>query len=154
MVPFYGSDDNGVPEPGDWAGLPGKGFAKVLQNGAGQMPVLFIEATEVSEDTRIAAAAEDSSQYLFDIEGLTCSDPDIQVRVTLTWRRAWRAMAVAQGWTTYALGNPWELELKNQVLSISPLELTIAAWDRESFPTSLDGDGDGLISLFDLLDCL
>ena len=71
-VPFWGSDDVPGDQPGDLAGLPGKGFAKILEgriNGQGPTvrPVLFIDAEGVFSDTLIPSGAIDTTTIDFEL---------------------------------------------------------------------------------------
>ena len=113
-IPFYGSA-GGSATPDDLAGLPGKGFARVLEgriNGQGEVerPVLFIDAEGVWSDTRIPSGQSDRSEYRFRAEGLS-EDSDIEVDARLIYRRAWRDTVVTKGWTTTPTGGPIEIEV-------------------------------------------
>ncbi|AKS40949.1 carboxypeptidase regulatory-like domain-containing protein [Wenzhouxiangella marina] len=121
VVPFYGSATS-TDGPDDLAGLPGKGFARVLEgriNGEGPTvrPVLFIDAEGVSSDTRIPSGQTDSSVYRFDLSGIT-ENTNAEVSARLIYRRAWRDTVVTKGWTTTPTGGPIEIEVDNQALSL------------------------------------
>lgn len=116
VVPFYGSaeDSDG---PDDLAGLPGKGFARVLEgriNGAGPVvrPVLFIDAEGVWSDTSIPSGTTDTTQYVFDVTGLA-EDTVVDVNARLVYRRAWRYLVDTKGWTQTPTGGPIEIEVDN-----------------------------------------
>lgn len=83
---------------GDEAGLPGKGYAKVLEDPwTGVWPtVAYWNPTVVRDDTRIPARATDVTRYLF-------AAPDGASRVVVTarlvFRRAFPELARWKGWT-------------------------------------------------------
>jgi hypothetical protein len=117
VLPFWASDDVPGVQPGDYAGLPGKGFAKVLQgriNGEGpvQQPVLFIDAEAVLSDTGIPSGSTDVSEYRFAIPPGLAQGAVAQVDARLLYRRAWRALAVTKGWTQTPGGMPVEIEVQ------------------------------------------
>lgn len=114
VIPFYGSSEGGN-EPEDVAGLPGRGYARVLQgriNGQGpvEFPVLFIDAESVLDDTRIPSGQRDESSYRFSLADI----PDLgnaEVTARLLYRRAWRDLAVTKNWTETPRGGPVEIEV-------------------------------------------
>jgi len=123
-VPFFGSA-NGGTSPEDVAGLPGRGYARVLEgriNGSGpvRFPVLFIDAGSVQSDTRIAAGETDVSEYRFGLDAARGVAPvaTIEVQARLLYRRAWRDLAVTKNWTETPSGNPIEVEVQRQLLSV------------------------------------
>lgn len=93
----------GDPAQGYYAGLPGRFFAKVNHDSSGNGPTFFTDATGIQWDNRIAAFATDSSYYTFDIP-----DPqdDYQVLARLIYRRSFRFLVDAKGWTEDGHGNP------------------------------------------------
>lgn len=118
VVPFYGSDDVPGTQPGDLAGLPGKGFAKIMEgriNDQGPVvrPVLFIDAENTAENTIIPSGATDSSQYAFQIPPNLPVGTPITVEARLIYRRAFRALAVTKGWTQTPSGGPIEIQVAN-----------------------------------------
>lgn len=123
-VPYWGSDDVAGVQPGDLAGAPGKGFAKVLAgriNGTGPVvePVLFIDA-ESSTNTTIASGAIDTTQVEFQLPPGVPSGTAVTVQARLLYRRAFRALQVTKGWTESAHGGPIEIEVaarQGQVIS-------------------------------------
>ena len=126
VVPFWGSDDVPGDQPGDLAGRPGKGFAKVLEgriNGQGPVvrPVLFIDAEAVYSDTLIPSGAIDSSELEFALPGAFSGPGEVAVTATLLYRRGWRALAVTKGWTVDAHGGPIEIEVARDELAV-PVE--------------------------------
>ncbi len=122
VVPFYGSDDVPGTQPGDLAGLPGKGFAKILEgriNDQGPVvrPVIFVDAERASEDTTISSGETDRSTYTFSLAGIAAGTP-ITVDAQLVYRRAFRALAVTKGWTTTTSGGPIEILVGRQQLNL------------------------------------
>ncbi len=82
---------------GDYAGRPGRGYAKILQelwtettpSGA------YWQQTRIVGDNRIAAFAEDASRYVFERPGTGPA----KVQVKLVFRRAFYALMQQKGWT-------------------------------------------------------
>ena len=96
---------NGNPEDGYYAGLPGKFYAKVNHDRNMQGPTFFTDATGITFDNRIPALGTDATSYTFDVPG----DSDtIHVRARLIYRRAFRFLVDAKGWTEDGHGNPLE----------------------------------------------
>jgi hypothetical protein len=144
-VPFWGSDDVPGDQPGDYAGLPGKGFAKVLQgriNGQGPTvkPVLFIDAESVYSDTLIPSGATDTTTVEFQLPPGTPPGTHVAVEARLLYRRTFRATQVTKGWTVGAHGEPIETEVSRQqadlvlqggvaaeVPTVSPVSLCVLA---------------------------
>jgi hypothetical protein len=116
-IPFWGSDEVPGEQPGDYAGWPGKGFARVLEgriNGQGEVvrPVLFIDAEGVHSDTTIPSGATDVSEYRFALPPSVVEGDSVEVTARLLYRRAWRALAVTKGWTETPGGMPVEIEVQ------------------------------------------
>jgi hypothetical protein len=116
-IPFWGSDDVPGEQPGDYAGWPGKGFARVLEgriNGQGPVvrPVLFIDAEGVHSDTTIPSGDIDFSEYRFALPAQAMEGDVVEVDARLLYRRAWRALAVTKGWTETPGGMPVEIEVQ------------------------------------------
>lgn len=123
-VPWWADDDVPGVQPGDYAGWPGRGFAKVLAgriNGAGPQvaPVLFIDAETVLENSGIPSGATDASSYRFTIPAGLSPAAQVEVDVRLLYRRAWRALAVTKGWTQTPGGMPVEIEVQRAQLPIA-----------------------------------
>ncbi len=81
---------------GNYGGLPGKTFAKVLRDEwTGESPTgAYWRPVTIVEDTRLAALATDTTHYAFDA-------PDGQaltVNVRLVFRRAFAALQAQKGW--------------------------------------------------------
>lgn len=81
---------------GDLGGLPGKTFAKVLQDDwTGEAPTSsFWRPTTLLEDSRLPAFATDSTRYLFQ----TAGDAEVTVEVRLLFRRAFYELMQQKGW--------------------------------------------------------
>ena len=123
-IPFWASDDVPGDQPGDLAGRPGKGFAKVLEgriNGQGPVvrPVLFIDAEGVHSDTLIPSGAIDASELEFALPPGFSGPGEVAVTATLYYRRGWRALAVTKGWTVDAHGGPIEIEVARDELLVA-----------------------------------
>lgn len=95
----------GDPAEGYFGGLPGKLYAKRNHGaaGPGTPPVFFSEAVGISADNRLAAGASDHTTYRF---ALPSSDAAVEVRARVIYRRAWRALVDAKGWTEDGHGRP------------------------------------------------
>ena len=122
QIPFWADDDEPGQQEGDFAGFPGKGFAKVLEgriNGEGPVvrPVLFIDAENVFSDTLIPSGATDVTEVQFELppgsEGQLA-----EVSARLLYRRAYRALAVTKGWTETPQGGPIEIEVAANQLEV------------------------------------
>lgn len=123
-LPFWLDDDVPGQQPGDYAGQPGQGFAKVLQgriNGTGPvvMPVLFIDAESVFSDTLIPSGATDTTTATFALPPGAQPGWQIDVDVKLLYRRAWRAVAVTKGWTLTPQGGPVEVQIAQQQFQVA-----------------------------------
>jgi hypothetical protein len=92
----------GDPEFGYYAGLPGKYFSKVNHDGTSG-PTFFTDAVGITFDNRIPALATDSTAYVF------AGPPGgglVHVRARLIYRRSFRFLTDAKGWTEDGHGNP------------------------------------------------
>ena len=122
-VPFWGSDDVPGDQPGDLAGFPGKGFAKILEgriNGQGPTvrPVLFIDAEGVFSDTLIPSGATDVTTVEFELPPGVPQGASVEIEARLLFRRTFRALQVTKGWTQSAHGGPIEIEVASQELDL------------------------------------
>lgn len=95
----------GDPAMGYYAGLPGKLFAKVNHDATGAGPTFFTDATGIRFDSRIPALATDRTSYRFDVPN---NSGQIEIDVRLIYRRSWRALTDAKGWTEDGHGQPLE----------------------------------------------
>lgn len=93
-VPEWGGV--GDPEQGYYAGLPGKAFAKVLEELWTEVSPsgAYWNPTRIVSDNRIAAFETDTSRYTFTLP----SDRQAQVEVTLLFRRAFKELMDQKGW--------------------------------------------------------
>lgn len=118
-VPFWANDDVPGEQPGDYAGFPGKGFAKILEgriNGQGPTvrPVLFIDAEGVFSNTLIPSGATDTTTIEFELPPGVPPGASVAFEARLLYRRAFRATQVTKGWTQSAHGGPIEIEVARQ----------------------------------------
>jgi hypothetical protein len=92
-VPEWGGV--GDPARGYYAGLPGKAYAKVLEElWTGIVPSgSYWNPTRIVSDNRIAALATDSSTYAF-----AAPDGTAHVEVELLFRRAFKELMDQKGW--------------------------------------------------------
>ncbi len=93
----------GDPAAGYYAGLPGKYYSKVNHDGEGNGPTFFTDATGIEFDNRIPAGVRDSTRYTFLSPQ---SGGAVQVRARLIYRRSFRFLVDAKGWTEDGHGNP------------------------------------------------
>lgn len=140
-VPFWADDDVAGQQLGDWAGSPGKGFAKVLEgriNGQGPTvrPVLFIDAEAVYSDTLIPAGATDVTSVDFLLPPDALPGDTVEVSARLLYRRAFRATAVTKGWQMTPQGGPVEIEVANRQLSVPLVEGGLPGADILEIPTA------------------
>lgn len=82
---------------GDYAGQPGKGFAKVLEELWTEVSPsgAYWQATRVLSDNRLAAFASDTSHYVF----ATPASGESIIEVKLIFRRAFYELMKQKGWT-------------------------------------------------------
>jgi hypothetical protein len=88
----------GAPAEGNYAGLPGRGFAKILADAAAYpaegrehafaqaYPAPFWRPAVLASDTRLPAGGSDVSEYRFG-----AGDGPLRVRTRLVYRRAFRS---------------------------------------------------------------
>lgn len=123
-VPFWGSDDVAGDQPGDFAGFPGKGFAKILEgriNGQGPTvrPVLFIDAEGVFSDTLIPSGVTDTTTVEFELPPGVPPGTTVTIEGRLLYRRTFRALQVTKGWTQSAHDGPIEIEVARQTADVT-----------------------------------
>lgn len=85
----------GDPAEGYFASLPGKLYAKVNRAEDGSRAVLFTEAVDIPDDTRLAALQVDRIDFPFQLGTAEV----VSVRARVIYRRAWRKLIDAKGWT-------------------------------------------------------
>jgi len=95
----------GDPAQGYYAGLPGKFYAKVNHDISLQGPTFFTDATGIIFDNRIPALGSDATNYTFAVPS---GSGIIHVRARVIYRRAFRFLVDAKGWTEDGHGNPLE----------------------------------------------
>jgi hypothetical protein len=106
-VPYWGG--RGDPSEGNYEGLSGKGFAKILYESNPQYvsspraelqerisPAPQWRIVDIKEDNRIPAMATDSSSYEFQISG---GEFPVTVTATLIYRRTFKNWAAMKNWT-------------------------------------------------------
>ncbi len=93
----------GDPAQGYYAGLPGKFYAKVNHNKDLQGPTFFTDATGLQFDNRIHALDSDSTNYTFQVPA---GGGELHIRARLIYRRSFRFLTDAKGWTVDGHGNP------------------------------------------------
>jgi len=93
-VPEWGGV--GDPEHGYYSGLPGKAYAKVLEELWTEISPsgAYWNPTRIVSDNRIAAFAIDSSTYAFALP----ASGEAQVKVSLIFRRAFKELMDEKGW--------------------------------------------------------
>ncbi len=131
VLPFWASDDVPGEQPGDLAGMAGKGYARVLEgriNGAGPVvrPVLFIDAEGVFSDTRLASGETDVQNFTFTLPPDAVPGEQVALEARLLYRRAYRATAVTKGWDLTPGGFPIEIEIARQELAVGVGSNTLA----------------------------
>jgi hypothetical protein len=82
---------------GDYAGVPGKTFAKVLKDKwTGETPTsAFWRPVSIVEDNRLQPLATDTSRYAFRVPPGTAATVNVQ----LIYRRSFYALMQQKGWT-------------------------------------------------------
>jgi hypothetical protein len=102
----------GEHDEGYYSGLPGKGYALILQELWTEVSPTgsYWNPTRVVEDTRLEPFEEDFSRYLFNLPG----DSGIQIRVRLVLRRAFIALMAQKGWT-----DP-DIVMAEQIITFNP----------------------------------
>lgn len=80
----------------NYGGLPGKVFAKILEETWTRVSpsAAYWNPTRIVSDTRIPAEASDASTFRFDATGAE----DVEVRVELIYRRAFKQLIEQKGW--------------------------------------------------------
>ena len=93
-IPVWGGV--GDPKLGYYAGLPGKGYAKILRELWTEIEPTgaYWNPTRIVSDNRIAAFASDTSNYAFAVP----TDGEANVKVTLIFRRAFKELMDQKGW--------------------------------------------------------
>ncbi len=94
VIPDWGGVGN--PEEGYYGGLPGKAYAKILQELWTEiMPSgAYWNPTQIISDNRIAAYESDTSKYTF----IQNAEGKAKVNITLLFRRAYKELMDQKGW--------------------------------------------------------
>ncbi len=135
--------------PGDYAGRPGKLYAKHNHDASGNGPTFFTDATGILFDNRIHALQTDSTSYTFAVPPGTGA---VQARARLIYRRAFRFLTLAKGWTVDGHGNsledvqpPYYGHLMEEVSSFFDCNGNgVEDGDDIASGTSCDADGNGV----------
>ena len=101
----------GDPNEGFYSGLPGKAFAKVLEEHWTEVSPTgaYWNPTRLLSDNRIAAFASDSSTYTF----VTNSKNEVTIDVRLLFRRAFIDLASQKDWDIH------DIVMESKVISVS-----------------------------------
>jgi hypothetical protein len=95
----------------EWAGLPGKLYAKRLKDFAGHSPVPFWRARPEVEDSRLVPGQPDRIVFQF--------SPEVdRLRIRLLYRRFWPEVKQSKGWPDDSIS------LIDQSLAVNPQEPT------------------------------
>jgi len=112
-VPDWASDDVDGRQDGDFGGLAGRGYARVLEgriNGEGEpiSPVSFIDADTLIASSTIPPGAVESADFTFGLPPVVTPGDEIIARARVIYRRAWRAIAVTKDWPDVVQDEPFE----------------------------------------------
>jgi Carboxypeptidase regulatory-like domain len=94
VVPEWGGV--GEPTEGNYAGLPGKGYAKILVELWTEITPTgaYWNPTRIASDNRLAAFEADTNEYHFALP----SGASARVQATLYFRRAFKSLMDQKGW--------------------------------------------------------
>ncbi len=112
-VPYWGGEGN--PQEGYYAGLPGNGFAKILEETWLRIKPSgsYWNHTRIVSDNRIPAMSTDRSSYEFQIP----TDSDlITIEVSLLFRRVFIELAQQKSWGDEDLiiaQKIWNIDINN-----------------------------------------
>jgi hypothetical protein len=132
----------GDPAQGYYAGLPGKMFAKIIEDFEGNAPTFFTDAKAIIFDNRIPALETDTSTYRFIVPG---GGGEVQVLARAIYRRSFRTLVDAKQWTHDGHGNP--------LADVQPPHFGHLMDMAEGALWFLrgDGNGDGAVDLADFV---
>lgn len=117
-VPFWGGI--GDVQQGNYSGLPGKGFAKVLQDFVGNIPSPHWRPANIVSDNRIPAMDSDTSEYVF---RKPQNYQNIKITSKLVYRRFYKKWMDEKKFAIPDIIMKNEsLELKNTITSIPVLK--------------------------------
>jgi hypothetical protein len=108
---------------GDLVGLPGKAFAKVLQDEwTGEIPSVAIwRPIRIVSDTRLPALKRDHSMYIFPLE----EGEAATIEVRLIYQRANQQLAEWKGWS-----DP-DILMAEQTVYVGEANSTVANFTNE-----------------------
>lgn len=130
----------GFRQIGQYAGLPGKVFAKINNDANGSPAPIFTEGASLRYDTRIAPLATDTTTYTF--AKPTQGTGRLRVRARLIYRRALRAIIESKGWFRDGKGNALEdieAPFFGHLMEESEWESPMGRDPIEAFGTGCDG---------------
>jgi hypothetical protein len=128
LPPWAG--EGGSPDKGYLAGIPGKGYAKILTDGVSER-VFDSEATAIASDNRILPLASDETTYRFDLGGYVGS---VEVRARAVYRKWWKDLQDERGFPD----SDFTMVQKSVVLEGRPPEFIRG-----------DADGNGKVNITD-----
>jgi len=122
QVPGWADDEEPGVQAGDFGGMAGHGYAKVLQgriNGEGPVlsPVGFIDAESLLAKTTIPPGQTDEGRFTFQLPLGAMPGDELEVRTRVIYRRVWRAIAVTKGWTELDFDEPWERVVEDRTIT-------------------------------------
>jgi hypothetical protein len=85
----------GPRELGNYAGLPGQLYGKLLRDAAGSAPVPFWRAVGVEFDRRLMPDKADETTYVFELEDITCA---VHIEAKVTYRRFYKEVLESKSW--------------------------------------------------------
>lgn len=91
----------GSPDDGYLAGIPGRLYGRADSDDQGHVPAFFTEAVGTAFDVRIPALREDILEFRYAYED---GAGPLQLQARAIYRRAWRDLIDAKGWTEDAYG--------------------------------------------------
>ena len=96
---------------GNYGGLPGKTFAKVLKDGlSGESPTgAYWRPVSIVSDNRLAAFATDTTHYTFDAP----TGKTVTLKVHVLYRRVFQQLSAQKGW------NDPDIVMKEDTLTIA-----------------------------------
>jgi hypothetical protein len=97
---------------GYYAGLPGKGYAKILMEMWTEIEPTgsYWNPTQIVSDNRIAAFESDDSTYVFAVP----NNGEARVKITLLFRRAFKELMDQKGWDIP------DITMKEETLLVNP----------------------------------
>lgn len=114
---------------GEYAGRPGKGYAKILQDVAtGESPVVnYWKQTRIESDNRIPALGSDATSYTFTTPA---QGSEVHVTARLIYRRMFQAVADAKGWNDPDI----EMAVRQVALTVHTTQIHLPLIQKERIP--------------------